>query len=141
MAPKFQLIDLAGNPVQCVSSVVLCFSFTTGNSASSVGPAVTSATPADQQAGVPISTQIVVRFDKIVNPLTLNQVVLSTAGVPVPVIRSLSNGGITLTLVPIVPLDAETVYTFSVAGVQDMSGNAQATAVTHSFTTGAGAAP
>src|SRR5258706_388823 len=41
-----------------------------------------------------------------------------------------------LTLVPIMPLNTNTTYTVTVAGVQDIGGNSLAAAVTTTFTTG-----
>jgi hypothetical protein len=87
---------------------------------------------------VPINTQVVVQFSEPVDALTINQVTLSSGGT-VNVISRLSNANQTLTLVPVVPLNANTTYTVSVTGVQDLSGNLLTAPSTTTFTTGAGA--
>jgi large repetitive protein len=131
------ITDLAGNVVGCA---VLCnYSFTTGTLADPNAPQVVGVSPADQLTGVPINAQVVIGFNEPVNQLTLGQVTLSSGGTAVSVVRTLANGQTTLILTPVVPLQAGTAYTVTVAGVQDLSGNALAAATTTTFTTGPGA--
>jgi large repetitive protein len=128
--------DLSGNPL-CFP--FLCgFTFTTGTASNATGPAVVGVSPANGAMGVPINAQVVVQFNEPVDALTVNQVTLSS-GSPVKVISTLSNANQTLMLVPVVTLAPGTTYTVSVTGVTDLSGNAQTTPFTSTFTTGPGA--
>jgi hypothetical protein len=131
------ITDLSGNQVDC--SVLCNYSFTTGTTTDVAGPGVVGVSPVDGLTGVPINAQVVVGFNEPVDALTINQVTLSGGGGTVNVIRRLSNADQTLTLAPVVPLNANTTYTVSVTGVQDLSGNALIAPLTTSFTTGAGA--
>jgi YD repeat-containing protein len=131
------ITDLSGNVVTC--NVLCDFSFTSATTANTTGPSVVGASPANGLTGVPINAQAVVEFSEPVDELTINQVTLSGGGGTVNVISRLSNANQTLTLVPVVPLNANTTYTVSVTGVQDLSGNALTAPATTTFTTGAGA--
>lgn len=113
--------------------------FTTGTAANTVGPSVVGVSPPNALNAVPINARVLIQFDEPVDSLTLGQVTLSNAGVAITVIPTLSNANQTLTLVPVVPLGASTIYTLSVTGVLDLSGNAMTAPSTTTFTTGAGA--
>jgi len=130
------ITDLSGNPLGCA---VLCnFSFTTGTAANTTGPSVVGVSPANGLTAVSINAQVVVQFNEPVDALTISHVTLSNGG-PVNVLSTLTNANQTLTLVPVVPLNTGTTYTITVAGVQDLSGNAQTAISTTTFRTGAGA--
>jgi hypothetical protein len=135
--------DLAGNSATCgdnfFCSAFGSIAFTTSATADTVPPTVVGVSPPDQVNGVPINTQVLVQFSEPVNPLTLGQVTVSSAGGPVTAVPTLSNGQTTLLLTPAIPLAASTQYSVSVAGVQDLSGNVMTAAVTTSFVTGPGA--
>jgi hypothetical protein len=123
--------DLAGNGLQCFSLF-----FTTASVASTTGPQVVGISPADQSAQIPINAQVLIQFDRPVNALTLDQVTLSGGSGTVAVTTQLSNANQTFILTPVQPLNVLTPYTVTVTGVQDLSGNAMASPVTASFTTG-----
>lgn len=129
------ITDLAGNLLSCAG---LCdYLFTAGTTAST-GPGVLGVSPANGLTGVAINSQIVVQFSEPVDAVTIGQVTL-TGGGTVNVISRLSNANQTLTLVPVVPLNANTTYTINVIGVQDLGGNPLTLPSTTTFTTGAGA--
>lgn len=131
------ITDLAGNPLTCT---VLCnFFFTTGATASTTAPGVVGVSPADGLTAVPTNAQVVVQFSEPVDGLTTNQVTLSGGGTAVNVISTLSNANQMLTLAPVVPLNANTIYTVNVTGVQDLSGNVLPAPVITTFTTGTAA--
>jgi hypothetical protein len=130
------ITDVEGNLLGCT---ILCnFSFTTGQVTDTVGPNVLGVSPADKLSGVPINAQVVIQFDEPIDRLTLNQVSLSGGSGTVNVIATLTNGNQTLTLTPVVPLAASTLYTLTIGAVQDLSGVLLATPVTTTFTTGTG---
>jgi YD repeat-containing protein len=135
--------DLAGNPATCGDNFFCIafgsIAFTTSTTADTVPPTVVGVSPPDQVTGVPINTQVMVQFSEPVNPLTLGPVTVSSASGPVTAVPTLSNGQTTLLLTPAIPLAANTQYSVSVAGVQDLSGNVMTAPVTTSFTTGTGA--
>src|SRR5262249_402440 len=131
------ITDLAGNQLGC--SVLCNYSFMTGTTTDVVGLSVVGVSPGNGLTGVPINAQVVVQFSEPVDDLTLGQVTVSGGGGPVNVISRLTNANQTLTLLPVVPLSANTVYTVSVSGVVDLSGNPLTAPVTTTFTTGGGA--
>ncbi|HEV2990986.1 MAG TPA: Ig-like domain-containing protein [Candidatus Angelobacter sp.] len=136
------MTDLAGNPATCAGFFCFFFgsaNFTTGTAVDATSPNVVGVSPPDQLNGVPINSQVVVRFDKAIESTSLSQVIVSTAGSPITVVPTLTNGQTTLILTPAVPLAANTQYTLTVAGVKDLSGNVLAATTTTTFTTGPGA--
>jgi methionine-rich copper-binding protein CopC len=131
------IADLAGNVLISVGGPPN-FSFTAGTASNATQPQVTGVSPANGLTGVPTNAQVMIQFNEPVDALTVGQVTLSGGGT-VNVIRTLSNANQTLILVPVVPLNSNTTYTVTVTGVQDISGNSQASTVTTNFTTGTGA--
>ena len=128
------MLDLAGNLLTGSN-----FSFTTSSLEDNTGPQVVGVSPEDALDNVPVNTRIVVQFDEPVQSIGLEQVTLSSNGGGIEVIRSLSNANRTLTLKPLSPLDALTVYTVTIGAVKDIGGNALASLVVTTFTTETGA--
>jgi len=128
------ITDLAGNALVSFTS-----NFTTGATADTSGLQVVGVSPLAGLTGVPINAQVVVQFSEPVDAATLGQVLLSGGGGKVNVTEQLTNGNQTLTVIPVVPLSIGTTYTVTVAGVQDVSGNALTAPVVTTFTTGGGA--
>jgi YD repeat-containing protein len=128
------IADLAGNPLGGSPN----FSFTAGTASDTTQPQVSGVSPANGLTGVPTNAQVMVQFNEPIDALTLNQITL-TGGGTVAVTQTLSNANMTLILVPIAPLNPNTTYTVTVTGVQDISGNSQASAPPTTFTTGTGA--
>jgi len=134
------ILDLAGNALTCGPPLFICnFSFTTTFATDTVAPQVAGVSPANGLTQVPTNVRVAVEFDEPVQSLSVDQVRLSVGGSTVTVIRTLSNGNRTLTLVPIVPLNALTQYTLTIAGIKDIAGNSLPAPVTTTFTTGPGA--
>jgi hypothetical protein len=131
------IADLAGNVLVSVGGPPN-FSFTAGTASNATQPQVNVVSPAIGLTAVPTNAQVVIQFNEPIDALTTNQITLSGGGT-VNVAQTLSNANTTLTLVPVVPLSANTTYTLTVTGVQDISGNSQASTFTSSFTTGTGA--
>ncbi|MGH9896054.1 MAG: Ig-like domain-containing protein, partial [bacterium] len=81
-----------------------------------------------------------VEFSEPIQTASADQVTVSAAGMPLDVIRSLSNGNRTLVLSPLIPLEAQITHNIDVGnGVKDLSGNPLLSAVGTTFTTGSGA--
>ncbi len=131
------IADLAGNPIHSVGGPPN-FSFTAGTASNTTQPQVNVVSPAGGLTGVPTNAQVVIQFNEPIDALTGNQITLSGGGT-INVTQTLSNADTILTLVPVVPLNPNTTYTLTVTGVQDVSGNSQASTFTSTFTTGTGA--
>jgi len=123
------LRDLAGN------QGFYSFFFTTGTAADTTAPQVMGVSPGDGALDVPINARVSVLFDEPIRPLSVDQVTLTGSG-PVDLIRTLSNANRLLTLIPTVPLAANTIYSINIAGIRDLAGNTLATPVITTFTTG-----
>lgn len=130
--------DLSGNLLNSTGSAN-DFTFTTGTASSTAAPQVTGVSPANGATSIPTNAQVMVQFNEPVNAARLSGVTLSLGGTPVNITKVLSNGNQTLTLIPALPLSANSSYTVTVSGVQDLSGNLLASPITATFTTSAGA--
>jgi hypothetical protein len=133
----YGITDTAGNiigPAGGLSS----FAFTTGSTSSANGPQVVAVTPADQLTGVARNVRVVIDFDRAIDTLTANLIVLSANGVPVPVITGFTNGDARVVLTPYNPLAASTLYKVSIGAVRDLSGHELAAPLDRHFTTAPG---
>jgi hypothetical protein len=131
----YGMTDLAGDALASCSNCFNNFSFTTGTAASTSAPQVTGVTPSNGTTQVPINSQIVIAFNEPVNAESLGQITLTANGSTAGLTESLSNGNQTLTLVPTAGLTANTVYTLTIVGVMDVSGNTMSTSFSATFTT------
>jgi len=140
--PDGQLADLSGNFDPFTSS------FTTGSSSTpdTTRGTVTSITPSSGATNVALNTNVVVQFDKAVDPLTINAnsiyVFDNTAPnsplVPGTLTVSANQQTVTFTqTLPFVPGHRFCIYVSYNASVFDLSGNAF-NYVTQCFTAGAG---
>ncbi len=131
-----QTVSTSSNP----ATVILRRVFTTGTGADNVAPAVTVVSPPDGAGDVALNTNIRVRFDEPVSPLTVSgDTILVTDGgsTAVPCSISFTNSNQDILIVPHAPLVASMVYDLTVLGVEDHAGNA-VTPQTTQFTTGTG---
>jgi hypothetical protein len=113
--------------------------YTTG--ANTVPPTVLSETPASGSTGVGLFTPIVVKFSELMNPASINTstVYLRATGSSTNVAATVTYTGSTATLQPTAALTGNTTYQATVStGVTDSTGNALASSVSWSFTTGVG---
>lgn len=112
-------------------------SFTTGTAADNTGPTVTALSPASGASNVPVNGLIHLGFSEAINPLTVSSASITIADanqVAIPASISFSDNRSVL-LTPQSPLAAGTLFTVTIAGVQDSAGN-NVTPLTASFTTG-----
>ncbi len=124
--------DLAGN---LATNVFL--TFTTAFAADTTPPLVVAVNPADDDQQVPTNVALRVLFNEPIDANALDQIALMAGGA-LPTTKTLSNGNRTLTVTPATLLTPSTVYTLSLAGIFDTSGNAMAAAAV-TFTTAPGA--
>jgi hypothetical protein len=142
--------DLAGNAPQ--ASVV--WSFTTNAIADVNSPAIVSTNPANAESGAAISRTINATFSEPMNPVTITTANFTVTGPgDNPVIGTVAFDATSNTAIftrinhlttpvdfhitPVTNLDPSTTYTATLTtGVKDMAGNALASKLVWSFTTG-----
>jgi uncharacterized protein (TIGR03437 family) len=130
--------DLAGNAL--ASNYV--WSFTTGSSADTTPPTVTSTIPVNGAQGVTIGGNITATFSKPMDPLTVTTATFTLQQVATPVSGTVTYNGTTATFAPFsVPIPG-TTYTATITnGAKDLAGNALAGNYVWHFTTGATVTP
>jgi hypothetical protein len=126
--------DLAGNTLASSFG----WSFTTGATPDTTAPTVSAIVPANAATGVPINLTINVAFSEAMDPLTISTASFTLKQGTTPVAGTVSYAGVTATFTPGATLSPLTAYTATVTtGAKDLAGNALATAISWSFTTGA----
>ena len=130
---SYSLTDLAGNSQQN-----FCIGFTTASGSETAGPVVLQVSPPSGFTGVPINAPVQILFNEAISPASLAGVMLNQGSSVVPAALSLFDGNKGIQLLPQVPLASGTVYTINVTGVVDITGNAQSSFPSQSFTTGTG---
>jgi hypothetical protein len=101
-------------------------------------PIVMSVSPAAAAVDVSLSTKVQVVFSEAMNAATINTTTIALqdpSDADVPALVTYNPSTFTATLQPVTPLELDTVYTVTVAGVTDVAGVAIASAFTSSFTT------
>lgn len=124
--------DLSGNTV-----VTTTWTFTTGATADTTPPTVTAVSPVAAATRASAATTVAVTFSEQVDPTAL------AAGIQMAAGASSVAGSVTYnpatqtaTFTPVGLLASQTVYTVTVAGVDDLAGNLMTAAFTSTFTTG-----
>ncbi|MGB8011989.1 MAG: Ig-like domain-containing protein [Terriglobales bacterium] len=131
---SYYVTDLAGNAQDNFSE-----NFLTGTGTDTTGPAVQLVSPPSGATGVPINAPVDILFNEPISSASLAGVTLKQGSTVVPTTTSLYDGDQGIQLTPLVPLATGTVYTINVTGVLDITGNAQSSFSSVSFTTGSGA--
>ncbi|MCH2042462.1 MAG: Ig-like domain-containing protein, partial [Saccharospirillaceae bacterium] len=127
--------DLFGN-----QTLTRRYHFTTAFEADTTAPGVVAMSVAEGEVSVPTNARLEVQFNEPVSGLSLQGLNVLQGGNLLPVqSRTLSDGNRRVRLHLADPLLANTAYTLRAEGVEDISGNRQAVAVSHDFTTGDGA--
>ncbi|MDR1981773.1 MAG: C10 family peptidase [Tannerellaceae bacterium] len=99
-------------------------------------PYVANVTPNNGAIGIPVSGQLVITFDKVMNTADGIGAVSLGGGIVGNVYRSCWSGGNKTVTIPYSGLDYNTTYTFNISGFQDASGNVmEAITSGYSFTT------
>ena len=130
---SYYMTDLSGNPQQN-----FCVSFYTGTGTDTTGPVVQQVSPPSGFTGVGINAPVQILFNEPIDGASLGGVTLKQGSSVVPTTTTLYDGDQGVQLLPLVPLAPGTVYTINVTGVLDITGNAQSTFASVSFTTGTG---
>jgi hypothetical protein len=130
---SYSLTDLAGNPQQS-----FCVGFNTGTGTDTAGPVVQRVSPPSGFTAVPINAPVQILFNKAISGASLGGVTLKRGTSVIPITVSLFDGDQGIQLLPLVPLATSVLYTINVTGVKDITGNAQSSFPSQSFTTGTG---
>ena len=99
---------------------------------------VQQVSPPSGFTGVGINAPVDILFNKPVDGASLGGVTLMQGSSVVPTNTSLYDADRGIQLRPLVPLATSTTYTINVTGVLDITGNAQSSFPSQSFTTGTG---
>lgn len=114
------------------------WSFTTGTTADTTAPTVSSTFPADAATGVMLNAKLSAVFSEAMDPLTIAAATFTLKQGVSPVLGSVTYSGVTAVFTPTNPLASNSVYTATITtGVTDLANNALASNYTWSFTTGA----
>jgi len=130
--------DLAGNAMEATYT----WTFTTGENKDEDAPSVLSTIPADLAIGVSTQSNIIVTFDEVMAPLTLNSSTLTLRQGNTPIFGTVTSFEETATFNPNVDLAPNTTYTATVTtGAEDLAGNPLADDYVWTFTTAAPLGP
>gem|GEM_PF-1427618 len=130
------LTDYVGNGVSATA-----YAFTTSSTTDLTVPQVLENSPRDGLTQAPINSRLTVLFNKPVQGQSVfngAQSVLTANGVPQAVEVGVFGQEVVYT--PVNPLAANTTYTVTIAGIQDVVGNTMTGSVVTSFATGTEAA-
>src|SRR5438034_1387005 len=126
-------MDLAGNAL----AAELVWSFTTGVIPDTTAPGVSATVPANLATGVAISRQIAGTFSEPMDPSTISTATFTLKQGTTAVAGTVSYSGVTATFTPTGNLAPLTTYRSEERRVgKDLAGNALATDLIWSFTTG-----
>jgi hypothetical protein len=99
-------------------------------------PTISNSTPANGTTNVPLSTPVTITFSEAIDPATISTAKLLKLGnISVPGTGTFNTGTTVYTFTPSVPLSFNTTYSYTVAGVKDVSGNILTAPYSASFTT------
>ena len=119
--------DAAGNVSASASAAV------TITPSDTTPPVVSSTSPADGATGVSTGTVVTVNFSEAMEPTTINTTSFTLSGAAATI--AYNEASHTATLDPAAPLEPDTTYTATVAGVTDAAGNSLEAPYVWSFTT------
>jgi hypothetical protein len=125
--------DLSGNPEQGFG-----VTFNTGTGTDTTGPVVKQVNPPSGMTGVGINAPVQILFSEPIDAASLAGVTLKQGSTVIPTTVSEFDGDQGVQLLPLLPLATSTTYTINVTGVLDITGNAQSSFPSQSFTTGTG---
>ena len=129
--------DPSGNALAVNKS----WTFTTGATADTAAPTVSSTDPVELATGVAINGNITATFDEAMDPATITAATMTLSQGTTPVSGTVTYAGTTAAFNPASDLAAGAAFTATVTtGAKDLAGNALTANKTWSFTTGATAA-
>ena len=129
--------DLAGNAL----AVNKTWSFTTGTTADTTAPTVSSTDPANTATSVVVNGNIAATFNEAIDPATITAATFTLTQGATPVSGTVTSTNAVAAFDPTSNLAASTLYTATITtGAKDLAGNALAAPFAWSFTTGAATA-
>jgi YD repeat-containing protein len=135
---QFQLCSYSLNDVSGNAQQNFCVNFFSGPGTDTTGPVVQQVSPPSGFNGVGTNAFVQVLFNKPVDGASIAGVTLKQGGSVIPTTATLIDGDQGIQLLPLKPLTPGTTYTINVTGVLDITGNAQSSFPSQSFTTGTG---
>ena len=124
--------DQAGNSL--ASNFV--WTFTTGATADTTAPTVTSTNPANMATAVALNQKIAATFSKVMDSSTITTTTFTLMQGTTAIAGTVSYAGTTATFTPTANLAASLVFTATItAGAKDLAGNALASNFVWTFTT------
>ena len=127
------MMDISGNSQQN-----FCVTFYSGSGTDTTGPSVLQVSPPSGFTGIATNSPIAVLFNEPVDAASISGVQLKQGGSVISTNAGLFDGNQGVQLLPLTLLAPNTTYTIVVAGVLDITGNAQVSLPSQSFTTGTG---
>lgn len=118
--------DLAGDPLASAYT----WKFTTGTTLNTVQPEIVSTSPANAATNVPLNQAVSATFTEAMNPLTISTSTFTLTGPSsASITGTVSYDPINFiaTFTPSAPLIASTIYTATIIGATDTTGNALGT--------------
>ncbi len=122
--------DLSGNTTPTTT-----WNFNTAGAADTTPPTVTAVSPTAAATRASAATSVAVTFSEPVDPTALGGILLAAGANAVPGSVTYNPATQTATLTPVGLLASQTLYTVTVAGVDDLAGNVMTAAFTSTFTT------
>ena len=114
--------------------------FTTGTTADTTAPTVSSTIPANNASGVALNSNITATFSEAMDPLTITTTTFTLTQGVTPVAGAVTYAGVTATFNPNTNFTASTLYTATITtGAEDLAGNTLLVNKVWTFTTGAAA--
>ncbi|MBC7962108.1 MAG: Ig-like domain-containing protein, partial [Steroidobacteraceae bacterium] len=111
--------------------------FTTGATADTTRPSVSSTVPVNAAAGVPIGSKLTATFSEVMAPATISATTFTLNQGATSVPGAVTYSGVTAVFTPTIFLSSGTIYTATITtGARDLAGNALAVNKVWSFTTG-----
>jgi hypothetical protein len=117
------------------TAVTTTWTFTTGGTADTTPPTVTAVSPTAGATRASAATSVAVTFSEPVDPTALGGILLAAGANSVAGSVTYNPATQTATFTPVGFLASQTLYTVTVAGVDDLAGNVMTATFTSTFTT------
>ncbi len=126
--------DLSGNPGTSDSNVSTTFQV--AFDPSTTPPRLLAISPPDASTGMPLNAKVMAAFDKPIYVPTDGVTLTDTDGNLIPLVRQYSSDPSLVIFAPRTALRPDALYSLSLSGASDMSGNPMGSVATATFMTG-----